>query len=318
MQEESRHMQVVTGVDIGGTDIKVGLVARDGTVEKSGTIRTRPEEGPRAAAARVREWLETQAAGQPAAVGVACAGLIDREAGIVITSPNLEGWEGAEIGRIFSSTLSIPVHVENDASAAAFGEYRMGAGRGTKDFACLTLGTGVGGGLVMGGFLHRGFHGLAGEIGHTIVMMDGPPCSCGSRGCLEALVGAGYIVERARAALAAEPENELNRLEEITVKDISIAASKGDRLALSVLKETGRYLGIGLCNLIHLVDPEVIAIGGGVAGAGELILEPARAAIRDCVMHEVLSGVRIVQAELGNRAAMIGVSILAGIESGII
>ena len=313
-------MQVVTGVDIGGTDIKIGLVTHDGKVERSGKIPTRPEEGPGAAAARVRDWLNGQgvAAGEPGTAGVACAGLIDRESGSIITSPNLKGWEGAEIGGIFSSALSVPVYVENDASAAAFGEYRMGAGRGTKDFACLTLGTGIGGGFVTGGVLYRGFHGLAGEIGHTIIMIDGPECSCGNRGCLEAFVGAGYIVERARAALESEPESELHRLAQITVEDISIAASKGDRLAMNVLKETGYYLGVGLCNLIHIMDPEVIAIGGGVAGAGELILEPARAAIRDCVMHEVLAGARIVRAELGNRAAMIGVSILAGIESGAV
>jgi glucokinase len=313
-------MRFVTGVDIGGTDIKIGLVTFDGRVEKSGTIPTRSEEGPGAAAARVREWLKGQGAevGETSVAGVACAGLIDRETGSIITSPNLDGWDGAELGRIFSAALALPVHVENDANAAAFGEYRMGAGRGTKDFACLTLGTGVGGGFVTGGGLHRGFHGLAGEIGHTIIMEGGPQCSCGNRGCLEAFVGAGYIVERARAALESEEESELHRLTQITVKDISIAASKGDKLSLNVLKETGRYLGIGLCNLIHVMDPEVIAIGGGVAGAGELILGPARAAIRDCVMHEVLAGVRIVQAELGNSAAMIGVSILAGIESGAI
>lgn len=313
-------MKVVTGVDIGGTDIKIGLVTRDGVVEKSGKIPTKPEEGPGAAAVRVREWLIEQnvAIDETAAAGVACAGLIDREAGKIITSPNLEDWNGADLARIFSAELSVPVYVENDASAAAFGEYRMGAGRGTKDFACLTLGTGVGGGIVSGGFLHRGFHGFAGEIGHTIIMDGGPECSCGSRGCLEAFVGAGYIVERARAALESEPESWLHDLAEITVKDISITAAKGDRLALEVLKETGRYLGIGLCNLIHVMDPEVIAIGGGVAGAGELILEPARAAIRGCVMHELQASARIVQAELGNRAAMIGVSILAGIENGII
>jgi glucokinase len=313
-------MRFVTGVDIGGTDIKIGLVTHEGRVDRSGTIPTKPEEGPGAAAARVREWLKEQgvAAGETSAAGVACAGLIDRDTGSIITSPNLGGWGGAELGRIFSAALTVPVHVENDANAAAFGEYRMGAGRGTKDFACLTLGTGVGGGFVTGGGLHRGFHGLAGEIGHTIIMEGGPLCSCGNHGCLEALVGAGSIVERARTAMESEPESELHQLPHITVKDISIAASKGDSLSLNVLRETGRYLGIGLCNLIHIMDPEVIAIGGGVAGAGELILGPARDAIRDCVMHEVLAGVRIVQAELGNRAALIGVSILAVIESGVI
>ena len=311
-------MQVVIGVDIGGTDIKIGLVTLEGEVEKNGRIPTRPDEGPDAAAARAREWLQEQSVTieDTAAAGVACAGLIDRKAGSIVTSPNLRGWEGADLERIFSDELSVPVYVENDASAAAFGEYRMGAGRGTKDFACLTLGTGVGGGIVSGGFLHRGCHGFAGEIGHTIIMEGGPRCSCGSRGCLEAFVGAGYIVERTRAALGSEQKSSLHQLEEITVKDISLAAAKGDRLSIEMLRETGRYLGIGLCNLTHIIDPEIIAIGGGVAGAGELLLEPARASIRSCVMHERLAGVKVVQAELGNRAAMIGVSILAGIESG--
>jgi predicted NBD/HSP70 family sugar kinase len=206
--------------------------------------------------------------------------------------------------------------VENDANAAAYGEYRMGAGRGTNHFVCLTLGTGVGGGIIIDGRLHRGFHGLAGEIGHTIVMIDGPPCSCGNRGCLEALVGAERIVERTRLELESGAESLLHSIEPLTVKEIARAASQGDRISVQALRTTGRYLGMGLCNIIHMLDPEVIAIGGGVAGAGDLILQPAREAVEQCVMHGVLADVRVVQAELGNNASLIGVSLLAAAESG--
>jgi glucokinase len=307
------------GIDIGGPAIKVGLVSAGGTITKSGKIPTEPEKGPEAAAERALQWFAEQgiSSEESGAAGVACAGLIDKENGKIITSPNLQDWEGAPLADIFAARLSLPVTVENDASAAAYGEYRAGAGRGTKDFACITLGTGVGGGLVIDGRLHGGFRGLAGEIGHTIVMIDGPQCSCGNRGCLEALVGAGYIVERARRELESDAGSLLHGIEPLAVKDISQAASKGDRLAVGVLRRTGFYLGVGLCNLIHVLGPEVIAIGGGVAGAGDLILRPARETIREYAMHEVLTDIGVVAAELGNNAALIGVSLLAALEGGV-
>ncbi len=309
-------MRYYLGVDIGGTDIKLGIVSSEGDIEASGSISTEPAKGPEEAAERVWKWFEEQGpiADEATAACVACAGLIDRENGRIITSPNLEGWEGAALEEIFTQRLSRPVMIENDATAAAYGEFTIGSGRGTLDFACLTLGTGVGGGVVAGGKLQRGWQGHAGEIGHTIIMVDGPLCSCGGRGCLESLVGAGYICERAKRELGAGSGGELEGVEPITVKAIAAAAGRGDELAVRILRETGRYLGIGLCNIVHLLNPEVIAIGGGVAGAGDFIIEPARGAVSEYVMHERLAEVRIVPAELGNEAALLGAALIASME----
>jgi glucokinase len=310
-------MRYYLSVDIGGTDIKLGIVNADGDIEASGAIPTEPDKGPEEAAERIGRWFEGRGrtAGEASVAGVACAGLIDRVEGRIITSPNLGGWEGAALAEIFTSKLSRPVVVENDATAAAYGEFRMGSGRETGDFVCLTLGTGVGGGVVMGERLQRGWQGFAGEIGHTIIEIDGPLCSCGSRGCLEALVGAGAIVERAEKWLETDSGSALRDAVPLTVKAISAAASRGDELAAQVLRETGRYLGVGLSNIIHMLNPEVIAIGGGVAGAGEFLLEPARRTVARHVMHERLVGIRIVRAELGNEAALLGVALVAADES---
>jgi predicted NBD/HSP70 family sugar kinase len=145
-------------------------------------------------------------------------------------------------------------------------------------------------------------------------MVDGPLCSCGSRGCLESLVGAGYISERAKKGFEAGTGGALEGVEPLTVKAIADAAFGGDEFSVRILRETGRYLGIGLCNIVHLLNPEVIAIGGGVAGAGDLILEPAREAVAQYVMHERLAAVRIVPAELGNEAALLGAALIASME----
>ncbi len=310
-------MRYYLGVDIGGTEIKLGIVNAEGEIEASSAIATEPEKGPEEAAERVWNWFEGQGpmTNEALSAGVACAGLIDRDKGKIITSPNLEGWEGTPLREIFTSRLSRPAVIENDATAAAYGEFRMGSGRGTLDFTCLTLGTGVGCGIVAGGKLQRGWQGHAGEIGHTIVMIDGPLCSCGSRGCLEALVGAGAIIDRAKRKLESSSGGDLEGIEPLTVKAIAAAASGGEGLAREVLEESGRYLGIGLCNIVHLLNPEVIAIGGGVAGAGDLILGPARKAVGEHVMHERLAGVRIIRAELGNEASLLGAALIASMES---
>ncbi len=309
-------MRYYLGVDIGGTDIKLGIVNAEGEIEANGAIATEPERGPEEAAERVWKWFEGRGpvTNEALAAGVACAGLIDREKGRIITSPNLRGWEGTPLKELFISRFSRPVVIENDATAAAFGEFRMGSGKKTLDFVCITLGTGVGGGIIAGGKLQRGWKGHAGEIGHTIIMVDGPLCSCGSNGCLEALAGTGAIIERAKRRLKDSSGSAIEGVEPLTVKAIAAAASGGDGLAVDVLRETGRYLGIGLCNIVHLLNPEVIAIGGGVAGAGDFILVPARNAVADHVMHERLAGVRIVLAELGNEAALLGAALIASVE----
>jgi glucokinase len=163
----------------------------------------------------------------------------------------------------------------------------------------------------MNGELYRGSSGFAGEIGHAVIAVDGPPCTCGNRGCLEAMISAKAIVARAlemhRAAAGTRPGWDAT----LTVEAVSRAASSGDAVAVAALAETGRYLGVALTNIVHVLAPEAIAIGGGVAGAGDFILAPARATLRDCVIDRAMASVRIVPAELGNRASFIGVSLLA-------
>ena len=305
-------MDCIFGIDIGGTNVKLGILSPDGDIIDTGSIPTAAARGAGSVAERARDWLREHGGGGGCiAAGVACAGLIDGSKGYLYSSPNLPGWDGSDLASIFSERLSLPVVVENDVNAAAYGEYVRGAGRGTESFACVTLGTGVGGGIVIGGKILRGSSGFAGEIGHTVIQIDGPLCSCGQRGHVEAFISAAAIVERACAAMREGRTSELRNAEEITVKDIHRAALAGDELAVSVLAETGRYLGIGLCNLAHFINPEIIAIGGGVAAAGDFILESAREAIRRSAMHERLAAVSIVQAELVNAASFTGAALLA-------
>jgi glucokinase len=306
-------MTLVFGVDIGGTDIKLGIVTEDGQIRDSGKIPTEPSRGPEAAASRAAAWLAEHARGPDpvVAAGIGCAGLIDGERGYLHTSPNLAGWHDVPLRSIFEKALGRPVIVENDANAAAYGEWAKGAGAGMRNFVCLTLGTGVGGGIVLNGELYRGSSGFAGEIGHTVILADGPPCTCGNRGCLEAIISAKAIVARALEMLRSSGEMRPGWDCACTVEMLAHAAEAGDAIAVAVLAETGRYLGIGLTNVVHVLAPEAIAIGGGVAGAGDFILDPARATLRDCVMDEVMVSVRIVRARLGNKASFIGVSLLA-------
>ncbi len=311
-------MGLILGVDIGGTDIKLGIVEESARVLDSGSIPTRAPEGPESAAERVRAWCESRSAAacRVDAAGVACAGLIDGARGYLHVSPNLGGWVDVALRDRFERALGVPVTVENDANAAAYGEWRAGAGRGLRSFVCLTLGTGVGGGIVLDGALYRGSTGFAGEIGHAVICADGPPCACGNRGCLEALIGAAAILGRAREAYEAAGRPLAGDGAGISVEGLARAAAAGDAAAAGVFAETGRYLGVALANVVHILAPEAIAVGGGVAGAGDLIFAPARETLRRCVMDRRMAEVRVVPAELGNRAAVIGSALLAAEEAG--
>jgi glucokinase len=196
-------------------------------------------------------------------------------------------------------------------NCAAWGEFILGAGRKTRDFICLTLGTGIGGGVIADGRLYRGWQGMAGEVGHQVIDPSGPQCACGRRGCLEAMANASSIVSRARSAMAAGAGSSLEDSDGLTPKDIADAAAGGDRVALDALAGAGRALGTGLANIVHLFNPEVIAVGGGVAGAGELILGPARESMRAQLMDDILASVRVVRAELGNMASLAGAAMMA-------
>jgi len=306
-------MEVVLGVDIGGTNMKLCLLSCSGKVIEEGMIPTVQEEGVEGAASRVNRWLVDNSFNEYrlAGVGIGCAGLINKDDGVVISSPNLPGWEGASLKDVFKGVLGRDVIVENDANCAAFGEYASGAGKNSNTFVCITLGTGVGGGIIVDGKLLTGSRGFAGEIGHIVIDPSGPECGCGRRGCLEAFIGASAIVRMFMEELKKRRPGALADLDGITVRDISAYARDGDMVAIDVLKMTGKYLAMGLSVLMHLLNPDVVAVGGGVANAGELILEPARDELKGLLMHRVLGEVKIVRAELGSMASALGSAFLA-------
>ncbi len=289
----------VIGVDVGGTKILAGVVGRDGTVAAHREHSTPTDsldgllDGLEAA---VREIVDDSVV----AVGFGIPSQIDQRAGVALGSVNIP-LVGVPIRDVMQERLGLPVAIDNDANAAAIAEWKVGAGRGTSDLVMLTLGTGVGGGLILGGKPYRGAIGAAGEIGHIVIVHDGAPCACGGRGHLESYVSGKAADEAARETFG--PAADAHRLVRL--------ANEGDARAIEIVSEIGRKLGSGIASLINTFDPELVVIGGGFAAAGELLLAPAH----DVVMREVLKttrgSVRIVRAELGTSAGMIGAAMVA-------
>lgn len=288
----------VIGVDVGGTKILSGLVGRDGTLGAHREYATPVEsedallEGLEAA---VRELLDESVV----AVGFGIPSRIDQRAGVAIGSVNIPLVD-VPFRDVMSERLGLPVAIDNDGNAAAIAEWRVGAGRGTNDMVMVTLGTGVGGGLILGGRPYRGSIGAGGELGHVVVVHDGLPCGCGGFGHLEAYVSGKAADERAAEAFG--PAADAHRLVRL--------ATEGDARALEILTEMGRKLGSGLGSVVNLFDPELIVIGGGFAAAGDLLLGPAREVMERETLKPIHGG-RIVRAELGTSAGMIGAALVA-------
>jgi glucokinase len=250
-------------------------------------------------------------------VGGAClavAGLILSQENKVIFSPNLHTVEGIPLKDELEPRIGVPLTVENDANAAAWGEFRFGAGRDVDHLVFVTLGTGVGGGVISHDVLLRGAQGSGGELGHVTIHATGPRCACGNRGCLEALASGTAISRRARELASEMPGSALGRLaveRKILGEDVTKLAREGDELALSVLEEAGRWLGIGLAGFVNIFNPEVIAVGGGVMAAGELILESAREEVRLRARPPSRDLVEIMEATLGPESGVLGAAALA-------
>jgi glucokinase len=250
-------------------------------------------------------------------VGGAClavAGLILSQENKVIFSPNLHAVEGIPLKDELEPRIGVPLTVENDANAAAWGEFRFGAGRDVDHLVFVTLGTGVGGGVISHDVLLRGAQGSGGELGHVTIHATGPRCACGNRGCLEALASGTAISRRARELASEMPGSALGRLaveRKILGEDVTKLAREGDELALSVLEEAGRWLGIGLAGFVNIFNPEVIAVGGGVMAAGELILESAREEVRLRARPPSRDLVEIMEATLGPESGVLGAAALA-------
>lgn len=241
---------------------------------------------------------------RPAALCVACAGVVDPAAGKVVASPNLP-LRDVPLASLLEAGLGRPVLLENDANAALFAESRLGAARGARNAAMLTLGTGVGGAILLNGEIYRGSHGGAGEIGHMIVDAHGDPCKCGGQGCLEAYVGAPGF-ERIGFRTVGLFERGA-----FTSEHIGRLAQEGSAAAQRSLEALGWWLGVGISNLVSLLDPEVVVVGGGIGSLGELLLEPARRVVRAHPLPPGRDRVRVEQAQLGGGAGAVGAALLA-------
>jgi glucokinase len=301
------------GVDVGGTKIAAGVVTPEGEILDEARYPT-PTSGRRLVESIARAVSEVSDGYEAGGVCLAVAGLILAKENTVVFSPNLRAVEGIPLKDELEPRIGLPLTVENDANAAAWGEFRFGAGSEVDHLVFVTLGTGIGGGVISHGVLLHGAQGAGGELGHVTIHATGPRCACGNRGCLEALASGTAIQRRAREVASEHPGSALGRLaveRKVLGEDVTELAREGDEAALSVLEEAGRWLGIGLAGFVNIFNPEVIAIGGGAAKAGELILKPAREEVELRARPPSRDFVKVQEATLGPESGVLGAAALA-------
>ena len=306
------------GVDLGGTNIKIGIVSDKGKLVKSISIKTEADCGPKNVIANIVKGVETILAKNKLkiqGIGIGCPGVVSIKKGIVENAPNLPGWKNVKLGPIIKEKFGYKVHLENDANAAAIGELMFGAGKKFDSFVMVTLGTGVGGGIVFNKKIFRGEFGAAGEIGHISIDVNGPKCNCGSTGCIEAYAGNSYLKEQIRSELKDYPDSEVwklieNDLSKVSPRIIQAASEKKDAYAKFVIERMGKQLGAALASLSNLLDISTFIIGGGVAGFGKPLLDSARKTISERVLLSLRSRVLVIPAKLQNEAGIKGASSL--------
>ncbi|MBR6162342.1 ROK family protein [bacterium] len=307
------------GVDVGGTNIKIALVDKTGSIVYSDTVPTRAEMGYEYTINNMKKAISDLIAQTKVSkddisgIGFGFPGQIDCDKGIVLLAPNIPGWVNIPIAKIIEKEFSIPVKVDNDVRCAALAELNYGAGKGTTNMICITVGTGIGSGLIINGKIVRGASNVAGEIGHIKLQMhDGPLCGCGDTGCLEAFASGPAIVAMAQEYILGGKSTKYRELAnpDITPYIVAEAAKQGDVVAKRIFEVIGEYIGIGLVSVINLLNPEKIVIGGGVADAGELLFGPIKRTIELRAMPIQAKAVQVVHAELGNTAGVIGASLL--------
>jgi glucokinase len=308
--------QCVAGIDIGGTKIALAVADLEGRIiERTRFPARTSERGPHAIVEEALAGIERmlgKTGARLAAVGIGCGGPLDRKRGLIISPPNLPGWDEFPVVRIVEGRLGVPALLDNDANAAALGEHRHGAGRGYRHLVYITQSTGIGGGVIVRGELVHGVHDGAGEVGHMTVLPDGPACGCGGRGCLEALCSGTAIARRARERLAAGEASSLSSLSpgEVTGRAVAEAAREGDALASQVWDEMIHYLAVGVGNLFNILAPEAIVIGGGVSEAGAQLFGPLRERVHARMRMLSPEKINILQASLGGDSALHGAIIL--------
>ena len=306
----------VVGIDIGGT--KLATVVADSTGHIFSKVRkpTLAERGPEYALQllfdMVRETINLAGLEQKSisAIGVSCGGPLDTKTGVVYSPPNLPGWDALPLKAQLESEFEIPVTIENDANASALAEYRFGGGRGYNAVLYMTMSTGIGGGIVIDGQIYHGANDSAGEVGHQILLPDGPLCGCGKRGCLEALCSGPAIAHRARTAIQEQlaEKNTLattllnladGRIESVKSEHVLAAARTGDVLALQLVDETAYYMGWGIANLVNVLNPDIVLLGTIAIAAGDLLLNPIRKTVSEFAMTRPTEAVKIAPAQLG-------------------
>lgn len=316
-------MRLAIGIDLGGTGTYGALVNHEGTILADLERKTPAGEGPAAVIAlmiaMVRE-LQNMAPAPVLGIGLGITGLMERESGLSIFSPNFADWRNVQVLEPFRRAFNLPIAMDNDVRVGCLGELHFGAGRRFRNFLFTTLGTGIGGAIVLDRQLYRGPYNTAGEFGHMPVRPDDgvggePRCGCGATGCLEALASAPAIRRRTLSALASNRDAGQSSLRslteaEITTKALAQAAGRGDAFALAIWDEVGRDLGLGIATYYNLLGPDAVIVGGGVSLAGDLLLEPARHVCAERLMPGIRERVTIVAAELGDEAGAIGAATL--------
>jgi glucokinase len=301
-------MGAYIAVDVGGTQIRVAVFPQEGIeplTQKRILTQDKNENPENRLIELIAELWPAQE--KVLGIGVAAPGPLNPKAGVIIKAPNIPSWTNLQLTDLIQKRFSVPVALGNDANLAALGEWKFGAGRGHDNLIYLTISTGIGGGVICDGHLLLGQYGFAAELGHVAIMPDGPICSCGRPGHLEALASGTGIANYVAEQLAKGTPSSLSNKVLPTAKDISLAAQKGDPLAIAALERAGSFLGMALANYLHIFNPSIIILGGGVTQSGDLLFKPLRAALAERVMGpEYLWNMTITSAALGDMVGLLG------------
>lgn len=306
--------------DIGGTQIRAALCDSSGRIYHRAQDLTRAAEGKEAVLQRIKATLARAMGDTPPqavrGIGIVAPGPLDPEAGVIVFAPNLPGWENVPLQRIVEEHFGIPTWLGNDANLAALGEHRFGAGRGIDNLIYVTVSTGIGGGIICHGRMLVGAHGFAAEVGHHTIEANGIRCNCGNVGCLETVASGPAIARMAREALIAGGKSILpslvdGQIDQITSRTVFEAAQQGDELSIGIFRRAGTYLGVGMVNLLHLFNPDMIIIGGSVSKAGHFLFDPMWAVIRERSHPIYWERLQIVPPQLGDDVGLLGALALA-------
>lgn len=306
----------IVGVDLGGTKVRAALMDSSGNVFARTSLPSEAKKGMEQVLKNIELVIntvtETFDHDQIIGIGVGAPGPLNPKTGVVFYPPNLPGWVNVPLRDILEQRLGLPVFLGNDANLAALGEYAFGAGKDYRYLAYLTVSTGIGAGIIEDGRILEGARGAAAEVGHMTIDINGPRCNCGNLGCLEVMASGTAIGRRAREFLAENDVPSMLRelcagdLECVTGPLVELAAKQGDAVAIEILRQTAIYLGVGVTNLLHLYNPEIVVIGGGVSQVGDLIFKPLRAEVERRAMISFRENVQIIPTKLGDDIGLYG------------